>query len=239
MVETWLIEGDTSVIASFLPDTHVFHHFPRCDSRGGGVGVILSKNFKNVKAFKRTKNRFECIEVHATHLGTKFVFVVVYRPPNGSVQDFISEFEKQVLELEKLEKKVIYLGDFNIHMDDVNNNDTKKMSTFLKAFSLKNHTPSPTHKMGHMLDLVICRCSFLLIKKFTVDSVSTISDHYPIFFSIDIDIKQKVNKTIRFRKNNPSFPASLNRVLISSMISSNLTVIRPTLPCGNIIFKYV
>ena len=105
MVETWLIEGDTSVIASFLPDTHVFHQFPRCDRRGGGVGVILSKNFKNVKAFKRTKNQFECIEVHATHLSTKFVFVVVYRPPNGSIQDFISEFENQVLELEKLEKK--------------------------------------------------------------------------------------------------------------------------------------
>ena len=25
MVETWLSEGDTSVIASFLPDTYVFH----------------------------------------------------------------------------------------------------------------------------------------------------------------------------------------------------------------------
>ena len=231
MVETWLIEGDTSVIASFLPDTHVFHQFPRCDRRGGGVGIILSKNFKNVKAFKRTKNQFECIEVHATHLGTKFVFVVVYRPPNGSIQDFISEFENQVLELEKLEKKVIYLGDFNIHMDDVNNNDTKKMSTFLKTFSLKNHTPSPTHKLGHMLDLVICRCSFLLIKNFTVDPVPLFSDHYPIFFNIDIDIKQKVNKTIRFRKSNPSFPASLNRVLISSMISSNISCHHSNLPC--------
>ena len=106
MIKTGLTEGDTSAIASLLPDTHIFHHFPRCDSRGGGVGVILSKNFQNVKAFNRINNRFECIEVHATHLGTKFVFVVVYRAPNnGTVQDFILEFEKQVLELEKLKKK--------------------------------------------------------------------------------------------------------------------------------------
>ena len=231
MVETWLTPGDTSVVASFLPDTHVFHHFPRSGSRGGGVGVILSKNFQNVKAFNRINNRFECIEVHATHLCTKFVFVVVYRPPAGSVQDFISEFEKQVLELEKSEKNIIYLGDFNIHMDDVNNNDTKRMLTFLKAFSLKNHTPSPTHKMGHMLDLVFCHCSFLLIKNFTVDPVTFISDHYPIFFSIDIDIKQKVNKTIMFRKGNPNFTASLYNVLISSMVSNNIDCDHSILPC--------
>ena len=104
-----------------------FIMFPGVIAEVAVLVLFLSKNFKNVKSFKRTKNQFECIEVHATHLSTKFVFVVVYRAPNnGTVQDFISEFEKQVLELEKLEKNVIYLGDFNIHMDDVNNNDTKK-----------------------------------------------------------------------------------------------------------------
>ena len=123
-------------------------------------------------------------------------------------------------------------------MDDVNNDDTKKMSTFMKAFSLKNHTLSPTHQKGHILDLVICRSSFPLIKNFTVDPVPLISDHYPIFFSIDIDIKQKVNKTIRFRKSNPSFPASLNSALISSMISSNINCDHSNLPCTSCYVGY-
>ena len=241
IVETWLKEGHTSVIASFLPDTHVFYHFPRPESKGktgGGVGIVLSKNFKNVKAFNRVYNRFECIETHATYHGTKMVFNVIYRPPNGSVPEFISEFEKQVLELEKSEKKVIYLGDFNIWMDDINNTDTIRMNNFLKVFSLKNHIVTPTYNSGHILDLVICHRNFPLIKNVTVDQLAVISDHKAIFFNIDISIKQKVDKIIRFRRSNPNFPKNLNRILTSSMISNNIVCEHSVPPCISCYVNY-
>ena len=105
LTETWLKEGQSSLITSFVPDTHTFHHIPRPKGRGGGVGIVISKNFDNVKAFNRFNDQFESIELHATYQKTKMVFNVIYRPPNGKVADFIPIFEKHILELEEKEKK--------------------------------------------------------------------------------------------------------------------------------------
>ena len=200
MVETWIRDTDTSVIASFLPDTHVFHHFPRPEGRGGGVGIALSKNFQNIKSFNRFNDQFECMELHASYLKTKMVFSIVYRPPNGNTSKFISEFEKHVFSIEKSEKNVIYLGDFNIWMDDVNNIEAIRMNTLLKNYSLKNHISSPTHISGHTLDLVISHKNLELVKNVRVDQEALISDHKSIYFNINISMKYKVYKTIHFRK---------------------------------------
>ena len=50
LTETWLNEKETAVISEFVPETHVFHHFPR-EGRGGGVGVVLANFFKGIKSF--------------------------------------------------------------------------------------------------------------------------------------------------------------------------------------------
>ena len=71
LTETWLKEGQSSVITSFVPDTHVFHHFSRPKRRGGGVGIVISKNFDNVKAFNRFNDQFESIELHAAYQKNK------------------------------------------------------------------------------------------------------------------------------------------------------------------------
>ena len=105
LVETWLQNGQSALIASFVPDTHVFHHVPRSIGKGGGVGIVISKIFENVKAYDRSNEQYECIELHASYGGRKLVLSVVYRPPNKKVSDFISLFENHILELEKSEKK--------------------------------------------------------------------------------------------------------------------------------------
>ena len=230
LTETWLKEGQSSLITSFVPDTHIFHHIPRPKGRGGGVGIVISKNFDNVKAFNRFNDQFESIELHATYQKTKMVFNVIYRPPNGKVADFIPIFEKHILELEEKEKNVIYLGDFNIHMDNINNNDTKKMNTLLETFSLKNLIVSPTHKLGHILDLVIINKNLDMVKNTIVDSI-LFSDHKPIFFNVDLEIKQKVHKVIRFRIPNQNFPENLNLALTSSMTLNNVDCDHSNLPC--------
>ena len=230
LTETWLKEGQSSVITSFVPDTHVFHHFSRPKGRGGGVGIVISKNFDNVKAFNRFNDQFESIELHAAYQKTKMVFNVVYRPPNGKVTDFIPIFEKHILELEEKEQNVIYLGDFNIHMDNVNNIDTKRMNTLLETFSLKNHIVFSTHKLGHILDLVIINKNLDMVKNTVVDSI-LISDHKPIFFNVDLEIKQKVYKKIRFRKYNQNFPEILKHALISSMTLNNMDCDHSSVPC--------
>ena len=57
ITETWLYDTDTSVIPEFVPNSHEFHHFPRCErgisNRGGGVGIVVSKLLNGI----RTSNR--------------------------------------------------------------------------------------------------------------------------------------------------------------------------------------
>ena len=237
LVETWLQNGQSSVIESFVPDTHTFHHVPRPVGRGGGVGIVISRNFENIKFYDRSCEQFECIELHATCLRRKLVFNVIYRPPNKNIGDFIPMFEKHILELEKSEKNVYYLGDFNIHMDDRDKVDTKRMNTLLETFSLKNYITSPTHRLGHTLDLVINN-NVNMVQNISVDSVNLISDHMTIFFNIDIDLKQRVHRVISFRRPNQNFPENLLNVLSSSMTLNNIVCEHCDSPCISCYVKY-
>ena len=237
LVETWLQNGQSSVIESFVPDTHTFHHVPRPVSRGGGVGIVISRNFENIKFYDRSCEQFECIELHATCHRMKMVFNVIYRPPNKNIGDFIPMFEKHILELEKSEKNIYYLGDFNIHMDDRNKVDTKRMNTLLETFSLTNHVTSPTHRLGHTLDLVINN-NVNMVQNISVDSVNLISDHMTIFFNIDMDLKQRVHRVISFRRPNQKFPENLINVLSSSMTLNNIVCEHHVSPCISCYVKY-
>ena len=232
MVETWLYDSDSSVIASFVPNTHVFHHFTRPSGRGGGVGIVLSRTFQNVKSYNRFNDTFECIELHATCQGTKVVFSVIYRPPAIRFLSFIHEYEKYVLECEKNNKHVFYLGDFNIWMDDAEAPDTKKMVSFLDSFSLKNFVTCETHRSGHTLDLVIAHKNSILLSDVLVDSTADlISDHKPIFFGIKLQLMHKVFKSIKFRKIDNNFPEYIINNLNFSLFSNAVSCVHSSVSC--------
>ena len=93
------------------------------------------------------------------HLVTLYVLAIICRPPpsqkNGLTADlFFEEFgiflEKLVLSTQPL----IILGDFNFHLDIATDYHAMK---FLDTFNLIQFIKAPTHKDGHILDLVISR----------------------------------------------------------------------------------
>ena len=48
----------------------------------------------------------------------------------------------------------VMLGDLNMHIDDLSNADSHIFNDTMQACGLKQHVTSPTHKYGHILDLV-------------------------------------------------------------------------------------
>ncbi|CAH3161729.1 unnamed protein product [Pocillopora meandrina] len=40
---------------------------------------------------------------------------------------------------------LVISGDFNLHLDDLRDNDTKKFMDLLETFSLSQHVSGPTH----------------------------------------------------------------------------------------------
>ena len=50
---------------------------------------------------------------------------------------------------------LLIAGDFNFHLDDLNNKHAKRFVDILDGFGLQQHVKGPTHNKGHTLDLII------------------------------------------------------------------------------------
>lgn len=95
VTETWLKSFDKAKVTEMSPNTHTFLQIPRVGKRGGGVGIFLSNAFKRVKICATDKfESFEHMQVACEISGKRCVFVVVYRPPNLSINQFINDFSQ-------------------------------------------------------------------------------------------------------------------------------------------------
>lgn len=82
----------------------------------------------------------------------------MYRPTEATCALFYEEFSGL---LEKILAEhpgpIIFIGDFNFHVDDVNDYQAKRFANMFGAFDLNQHVNDITNKDGHTLDLVITR----------------------------------------------------------------------------------
>ena len=199
--ETWLSETDTPVITALVPDTHSFYHFPRDNGqRGGGVGVVIDKFFTNVKSYKRVYQYFECLEVRMKINSTNIQLFSIYRPPRN-FSEFLSEFEFFLLETRASNNCILFVGDFNVWIDDLTNSDARRFCQVLDHLSLKNYINDATYDSGHTLDLVISDSTSEALCDFFVEPVCTISDHRLISFTLNVSISlkhEKISKIFQF-----------------------------------------
>ena len=50
---------------------------------------------------------------------------------------------------------VVVGGDFNVHIQDADDPDTRRLRDLLTLFDMLQHVTGPTHRSGGTLDLVI------------------------------------------------------------------------------------
>ena len=100
----------------------------------------------------------------------------------------ISFYQKKRFNIELLSiypGKFLICGEFNVHVDDKNDNSSKKCLDLLDCFSLHCiNTTSPTHKKGHALDLFLLQETddVFLHNFFIHDPV--LSDHFAVHCSL-------------------------------------------------------
>lgn len=108
---------------------------------------------------------------------------------------------------------LLITGDFNIHWDDQGNGDVKRLSSILDSMDLKQQVTSPTHRHGHILDLVITRGQESLVEGVSVQQAQ-ISDHSPVVCSMRMESKQLACRVYTFRKfrtvNREEFARDIN-----------------------------
>ena len=89
-----------------IPDKH----------NGSGIGVYVHNDNifnKNNELTRCTKN-LETLFITITNTATPITVGVVYRPPSGSIKDFLAEWESILVSLPKT--NVHLMGDFNIDL---------------------------------------------------------------------------------------------------------------------------
>ena len=221
VTETWIKENETAVIAALVPETHLFCHNPR-DGGYGGVGMIFNRKLGGPKSVRVTFDSFECLEVCMCIDNRAVAIYVIYRPPGSLSSVFLSEFESFLLEAQMSHELVLYVGDFNIWVEDSQNRDAERFLTMLHRHNLKNHVNSATNDYGHTLDLVLTHVTSDIVKGLNVEPFCTISDHRLVRCRLNLACEPNKTKTIKFRQKNNINSAEFCSVISAVTLPGNI-----------------
>ncbi len=205
LTETWLRSDDRAdqQIGDISLNGFTFHHKPRDQRRGGGVG-ILTKSLLKVRALPhKPHTSFESIEASIATSKSHVHLVVVYRPPPSkknklTVASFLAEFTSYLETIVLTPGHLLIMGDFNFHVDSPSASPASKFSDILNQFNLVQHVTQPTHTSGHTLDLVITRLNDSLIHDLIITD-PRISDHMAVIVQLHLSKPTPVKKTINYR----------------------------------------
>ena len=98
---------------------------------------------------------------------------------------FNNQFPEFLEYCDILSGKVLIMGDFNIHFETLNDHNSRKMHDISEIFSLSQSVTEPSHKHGHLLDLVFHRHNECLLRSTCLDHGLT-SDHMAVLCQLDI-----------------------------------------------------
>ena len=216
--EIWLgTDTDNQVINELVPSGYTIQYISRPSEKHSGVVAVLYKCRLIIKTLDSTRNgmftHFEHMDCTVISNDVNVRLCIVYHPPPCKRNSFKNSvfFDEWSLYLDRLAvitNDVIITGDFNFHLDNVNDADAVRFNGTLEAHGLVQHVVGPTHKKGHTLDVVITRdISSLLIGMPTVfepclgdTKGNPSSDHLAVCFRINLTKPDSVRHPVTFRK---------------------------------------
>ena len=190
------------------PDGYCIKHTPRQGRIGGGVAVI-HKNNCHIDLLKPSlqSEAFEHMEFMLQSGNGRMRVVLLYRleKPHPDLDHtvpfsvFLKDFSNVVQPHVVRPGHLLVAGDFNIHMDVLDDQKTKRFQNVIDSMDLDQLVHEPTHEKGHTLDLVITRKSE---ESFISDIYvgDRISDHNAVLFKCGIQKPPPIRKNITFRK---------------------------------------
>ncbi len=205
VTETWLKDIDSVSIAALSPPGYFFKSFPRqSDRRGGGTCVMFSTcvNFKFING--EEKCSFEYSEWNCNVANSPIKIIAVYRPPYSqshaiTSSTFFEEFSSFLEGIVMCPEILLIAGDFNFHLDDLTNDDSRKFNEVLETFGLIQYVMVPTHVSNHILDIIVTRSSSDIIISEIQPSLF-LSDHCFLECNLFVPRPNLKEKEIQFRR---------------------------------------
>jgi hypothetical protein len=163
LVETWHDDAHSPDLIACVPPgfTLIERARPRNDdlsllTNHGGVCLLCDASLHAREIPLPVFSSFEVVGAYIHRSGLSAVLVVVYRTGNVT-QAFYDQVSDLLERLATFSASMIVVGDFNIHVDDPTDADANKFADILSCNGLQQHVTSPTHCLGHTLDLFITR----------------------------------------------------------------------------------
>ena len=156
LTETWLTDEDGIWVkgSKFQKHNYKINECHMRNRREGGLALVTKRNLKVKREQHRITKELEYAKWRVT-LANSFLNVLgVYRPPDGSIPQFLDIFTELLVDILTCNTKLVVLGDFNIHVNDTSNPNANIFLDTMMALGLKQHVEGPTHKSGNCLDLI-------------------------------------------------------------------------------------
>ena len=152
------------------------------DSRGGGLALIHKDTLDCNLLEKGHAHTFE--HAHWEILGCNMTLSLLaqyHPPPSPRPQHMISKFVNEFVDfladkLNKYNGDLIVAGDFNIHVNDLLDDDAQQLLSAMEGLWFDQLVDFCTHKSGGILDLLFT-CIGNKIKCINIKSDGFISDH--------------------------------------------------------------
>ena len=110
-------------------------------------------------------------------------------------------------------------GDFNFHMDVWEDREATIFRELLDSASFDQHVDKPTHRCGHMLDLVITRSSDSIVSDLKIDDTLP-SDYFAAICKFAVSRSPVTKHKFRFRKlRDIDLNAFKNDIAASSLVT--------------------
>ena len=229
--ESWLTSDNNNITATIKSYGFGIIHKPRKSfekSRGGGVAIIHRGSLNLTEVFIKHGQLFESVLAKfRDDKGDNICCCCVYRP-GPLTDDFFSDFDEFVGSIFLKYSKIIICGDLNIHLDNPKLKNTSKFLELLSSYGLVQLVSQPTHKQGHLLDVVISSHKVIDPDKITINlldaSVFPTCDHFPDTFIVPACQKGCNNekKTITFRNLRNVDSQNFREDLITSLSDIDL-----------------
>ena len=183
LTETWHTASEDTALRRCVPDGFVCIDQPRLPKNTakpnhGGVAAVVSDRFRCKRLPPLvTVTSFESVCFSMAGSGSTVVVLLLYRPGTVGPSDIFFTELTQYLEVLALYKcQIIIAGDFNVHVEKINDPNAVRFSELVDSFDCVQHVPAvPTHRNGGTLDLIITKAEQGIVE-LVIDPPDIISD---------------------------------------------------------------
>lgn len=190
-------EVDDVVLKECTPPNFEYFSKPRGNSRHGGIAMFIRCGSKDDVKCTDVNVNYANLTMECMHATIRFIdsssicFLGIYRPPKSeSFVNFLGDLKEVYLDVILSGKvdEVILLGDFNVHVDILNDNHHRSLKNTMLELGLTQHVNFATHTAGHTLDLVITSDKSSVVEDIHQSNIVN-SDHVAILVTTNIGLK--------------------------------------------------